>query len=250
MLSFLDSGTGVPILWIHGFPHSAALFEPQTAIARARHIRIDLPGFGATPPPVADPGMAGYSAAAIAVLDALGLPQVIVAGVSMGGYIIMQMLRDAPDRIRGLILIDTREQADSDAAREDRFKTIAEIERLGPQPVIDHMLPKMVADETRRDPFRRVMAAATAPGMIAAQRAMASRPDSTATLRGVRVPALILCGERDPITPPEDARRMASLMRSARVEILAGAAHASNFDRPEEFNRIVAEFLESLSSGA
>jgi pimeloyl-ACP methyl ester carboxylesterase len=187
--------------------------------------------------------MAGYSAASLAVLDHLGLPEAIVAGISMGGYIAMQMMRDAPHRIRGLILIDTRERADSDRSREDRYKTIAEIEKQGIRSTIDAMLPKMVITEACREPFRQLMMTASAPGMIAAQRAMASRPDSTATLRSVRVPTLVVAGDRDPITTPEDARRMASLVSGATLAIIPNAAHASNFDQPEAFNGAVTEFL-------
>jgi pimeloyl-ACP methyl ester carboxylesterase len=243
LLSFDDSGSGEPILWIHGFPHSSAIFEPQTSIPRVRHIRIDLPGFGRSAPPAGNITMADYSAAALDVLRHLGISRTIVAGISMGGYITMQILRDAPGRVSGIILIDTREKADSDQAREDRYKTIAEIDRRGPQPILDSMLPKMVINEARREPFRQVMKDATAAGMIAAQRAMALRPDSTATLRSVRIPTLVVCGDSDPITPPGDARRLASLILGAQIEIIAHAAHASNFDQPEGFNRAVTEFL-------
>lgn len=188
--------------------------------------------------------MAAYSAMALAILDSLGVRRAIIAGISMGGYIAMQLLRDSPSRVAGLILIDTRERADSDAVREDRSKAIAMIEKEGPEPVIDSMLPKMVIREERRESFRRVMIGATREGMIAAQRAMASRADSTPLLRGVRVPALVVCGDRDPITPPDDARRMASLIPGAQLAIIENAAHASNFDQPEAFNRAVTEFLE------
>lgn len=187
--------------------------------------------------------MAGYSSAILALLEHLGITQTIVAGISMGGYITMQMLRDAPDRVGGLILIDTRERADSDQAREDRLKTIARIERDGPQPILDDMLPKMVVNEERREPFRQVMASATPAGMIAAQRAMAARPDSTSTLRAVRVPTLAIGGDRDPITPPGDTRRLAGLVPGARAMVLQDAGHASNFDQPDAFNVAVTEFL-------
>jgi len=187
--------------------------------------------------------MAGYSTAILAVLEHLAIRQAIIAGISMGGYITMQMLRDAPGRFNGLILIDTRERADADQAREDRFKTVARIERDGPQPILDEMLPKMVVNDSRREALRQVMASATAAGMIAAQRAMARRPDSTATLRAVRVPALVIGGDRDPITPPGDARRLAGLIPGAQLTIIDQAAHASNFDQPEAFNRAVTEFL-------
>ena len=243
MLAFHDNGDGRPIVWIHGFPHASAIFQPQVPIAGARHIRVDLPGFGASAAPSGAVAMADYSREILAVLDRLHVEKAIAAGISMGGYIVMQMLRDAPDRIEGLILIDTREKADSDQAREDRYKTIAEIERNGIEPVVDAMLPKMILTASRRAPFREIMMTASSAGMIAAQRAMGARPDSASTLRAVKVPALVMVGDRDPITNLEDARRMAKLIQGSKCVVIDKAAHASNFDQPEAFNRAVTEFL-------
>jgi pimeloyl-ACP methyl ester carboxylesterase len=243
MLVFHDNGDGRPIVWIHGFPHASAIFQPQVAIPGVRHIRADLPGFGASAPPSAAVSMADYSREIIAVLDHLHIEKAIAAGISTGGYILMQMLRDAPQRIEGVILIDTRERADSDQAREDRFKTIAEIEKNGVAPVVDAMLPKMILNEARRKPFREIMMTATPAGMIAALRAMSSRPDSTSTLRALKAPALVIAGDHDPITSVDDARRMAALIKGSKRVVIENAAHASNFDQPDAFNRAVTEFL-------
>jgi pimeloyl-ACP methyl ester carboxylesterase len=243
MLVFHDNGDGRPIVWIHGFPHASAIFQPQVAIAGVRHIRVDLQGFGASAPPSGPVAMADYSREIIAVLDHLRIEKAILAGISMGGYILMQMLRDAPQRIEGVILIDTRERPDSDQAREDRFKTIAEIEKNGIEPVVDAMLPKMIRNGARRPPFRDIMMTSTPAGMIAAQRAMSGRPDSSSTLRALKLPALVIVGEHDPITSVDDARRMAALIKGSKRVVIENAAHASNFDQPEAFNRAVTEFL-------
>lgn len=243
MLAFRDSGHGRPIVWIHGFPHSSAIFEPQMTIGGVRHIRVDLPGFGASPPPAPGMAISGYAHEIVAVLDHLNIHRTIVAGISMGGYVLMELLRQAPQRIEGIILIDTRERADSDQAREDRYKTVAGIEKNGTQAVIDSMLPKMIFQESRREAFLNIMRTASAEGMVAAQRAMAGRLPSTATLRSVKMPALIVQGDHDPITSVEDARRMASLIPGSKLVIIQDAAHASNFDQPEIFNSAVTEFL-------
>ncbi|MDQ6802819.1 MAG: alpha/beta hydrolase [Acidobacteriota bacterium] len=243
MLAFHDNGDGHPIVWIHGFPHASAIFQPQVPIAGARHIRVDLPGFGASAAPSRPLSMADYSREIIAVLDHLHIEKAIVAGISMGGYIVMQMLRDVPQRFEGVILIDTRERPDSDQGREDRYKTIAEIEKNGTVPIVDGMLPRMILTASRRDAFREIMMTATPAGMIAAQRAMAGRPDSTATLRGLKVPALVIVGDHDPITSVDDAKRMAKLIQGSKYVVIDKAAHASNFDQPEAFNRAVTEFL-------
>jgi len=245
MLVFHDNGDGRPIVWIHGFPHASAIFQPQVPIAGVRHIRVDLPGFGASKPPSGILAIADYSREIIAVLDHLRLDKVIVAGVSMGGYIAMQMLRDAAQRIEGVILIDTRERADSDQAREDRLKTTAEIEKNGVAAIVDAMLPKMILTPSRRDAFREIMMTATPAGMIATQRAMSGRPDSSSTLRALKVPALVIVGDHDPIASVDDARRMAALIKGSKRIVIDSAAHASNFDQPEAFNRAVTEFLET-----
>src|SRR6202011_50815 len=104
MLVFHDTGDGRPIVWIHGFPHASAIFQPQVAIAGVRHIRVDLQGFGASAPPSGPVAMADYSREIVAVLDHLRIEKAILAGISMGGYILMQMLRDVPQRIEGVIL--------------------------------------------------------------------------------------------------------------------------------------------------
>ncbi|HEY8183635.1 MAG TPA: alpha/beta fold hydrolase [Thermoanaerobaculia bacterium] len=243
MLVFHDNGDGRPIVWIHGFPHASAIFQPQLSIAGVRHIRVDLPGFGASKPPSGQVGMADYSREIIAVLDHLRVDKIIAAGISMGGYILMQMLRDAPQRIEGVILIDTRERADSDRGREDRLKTIAEIEKNGIEPIVDSMLPKMILTPSRRDAFREIMMTSTPAGMIAAQRAMSARPDSSSTLRALKAPALVIVGDHDPITSVDDARRMSALINGSKHVVIDNAAHASNFDQPDAFNRAVTEFL-------
>jgi len=243
LLAFHDNGQGRALVWIHGFPHASAIFRPQLTLSGLRHIRVDLPGFGASPPSSKELSMADYSREIFSVLDHLRIDRTIVAGISMGGYILMQILRDARQRIDGVIFINTRERADSDQGREDRVKTIATIERNGTERIVDEMLPKMILNPARRGPFREIMTTATADGMIAAQRAMAGRPDSTSTLRALKVAALVIGSDHDPITSVEDARRMAALIKSSKCVVIENAAHASNFDQPEAFNRAVTEFL-------
>jgi pimeloyl-ACP methyl ester carboxylesterase len=247
MIAFYDEGSGTPILWIHGFPLSSAVFEEQTRIAGARHIRPDLRGFGRTPPkrPMS---MADYAGDLIELLDHLRIDRAVVAGLSMGGYIAMELVRRAPDRCSALILIDTRETPDNEEGRKGRSKTAADVEQKGTGVVIDAMLPKMVVADSAKPRAREVMESASKEGVIAALEAMATRPDSTATLRSLRVPALITVGERDAITPVADAQRMAALIPGARVVVIPDSAHLANLEKADEFNRAVSEFLRDLKS--
>ena len=246
MLNVTDIGEGVPVLWIHGFPLASTVFERQLAIRGVRHLMPDLPGFGLSAPPAGEPAMDDYARMVIDVLDRREVKQAVFAGLSMGGYVCFAAARLAPERLRGLLLIDTRETADDEKARNGRFETIEKVRAEGVQPVVESMLPKMLtsgAPQELRDRVREIMTSSTPEGVIAALRAMAGRPDSTDLLPRISVPALVVVGEDDAITPPADAERMARAIPNARLVRIAGAAHLSNFEQPDAFNETVQAWV-------
>jgi pimeloyl-ACP methyl ester carboxylesterase len=238
------------ILWLHGYPLSSSVFEPQRAIA-AHHLIPDLPGFGGAPPPPDHWTMDDYARFALSVLDAEGIQKAVVAGLSMGGYVGLALFRLAPERVRGLILIDTRETADSEEARKGRHEAAESVRREGTEGVIDAMLPKMLTAEApaelRRE-VRAMMGRASAEGIVIALRAMAGRPDSTPLLPEIRVPVLIAAGQDDPITPPSDAERMAAAIEASTLVIIPEAAHLSNLEQPAVFNGAVERWLSRLAT--
>jgi 3-oxoadipate enol-lactonase len=233
------------ILWVHGFPLSSAVFEPQRAIANATHVIPDLPGFGGTP---ARPGMSmdDYARFALEQLDRVTTDKITLAGISMGGYVCFAIARLAPERIARLILIDTKETADTEEGRRGRFDMIDTIRALGMEPVAKAMLPKMLtsaAPQEQKDRVRDIMLSASPEGAIAALGAMANRPDSSALLSTLDIPVLVAVGEEDPITPPADAERMAKLPPNAQLLRIANAAHLSNYEQAATFNRAVEQFI-------
>lgn len=243
-----DHGEGIPIVWIHGFPLTSEMFRSQFAIPGFRHIAPDLPGFGQTEASSAQ-SIDDYAGDIVALVDQLPADRAIFAGFSMGGYIAMGVCRVAEERVAGLILIDTKETGDTDEGRAGRAAMIESVERRGPIAAIDAMLPKMLtrgsfdaAAPVVRE-AKAIMGEASSAGVINALRAMAARPDSTEVLRALSVPALLVVGEEDSITPPADAQRMASLLRGATVARIPRAAHLANMERTVEFNRAVATFL-------
>lgn len=236
------------ILWLHGFPLSAAVFAPQRSIAAA-HVMPNLPGFGGTP---ARAGMTmdDYARYALEQLDRVTNDKVTLAGVSMGGYVAFAIARLAPERIARLLLIDTRETADDEKGRRGRFEMIDTIRAHGMQPVVDAMLPKMLtsgAAQEQKDAVRDIMLSASPEGAIAALGAMANRPDSSALLPTLHVPALVVVGEDDTITPPAEAERMSRALPNARLLRLAPAAHLSNYEQAAAFNGAVDEWLTGSS---
>jgi 3-oxoadipate enol-lactonase len=238
-----DEGSGFPIVWIHGFPLSSAIFEPQLHIAGFRHIRPDLPGFGQTPPNGTDASMDSYAREVIAMLDEKKIERAVIAGFSMGGYIAMQILRDAPERVAALLLIDTRETPDSDEGRAGRLKSAADVEANGIGSVVESMLPKMTYSESLQPQVRAIMETSSKEGVIAALKAMASRPDSSETLRKVEVATLVVVGDRDVITPPSDAERMVAMIANAEMAPIARASHMANFEGSGQVNPLITAFL-------
>jgi 3-oxoadipate enol-lactonase len=235
------------ILWIHGFPLSARIFARQRAIIAA-HVMPDLPGFGRALPPEGETSMESYARFA---LDQSPVRKVIVAGLSMGGYAAFAAARIAPERVKGLILIDTRATADTEEQRKARYESIEKVKAEGVAPVVSSMLPKMLTKNAKPelvDEVQRIMSASSPQGVIAALDAMAKRPDSTDLLPTLNIPALVIVGEEDTITPPSDAEKMAAALPNAKLVKIANAAHLSNVEQSHEFNAVVDAWLSAIGS--
>lgn len=246
---YREVGSGIPVLWIHGYPLSSAIWDPQIPIPGVRHLLPDLPGFGDSPPPPGDLSMDQYAEAMIAVLDSAGVRTAVVAGLSMGGYIAFEMARRAMERLCGLVLVDTRETADTEEGARGRFKAIETVRSEGLGPIVEGMLPKMLTEKSLSEDAlmgeraRRIMESATPAGAMAALAAMAARQDSSELLARIEVPTLIVVGREDAITPLADAERMRAAIPGAEIAIIDDAAHLSNFEKADVFNDAVSEFL-------
>lgn len=243
-------GEGPAVLWIHAFPLSGEIFRNQISLAGYRHVVPDLPGFGHSRD-TEDFGTIDDTADALfELMTQLGILKFTVAGVSMGGYIALAMLRSSSaDRLRGLILMDTRETADSDQARENRFRQIAAVESSGTGSLVDDMAAKLLghtASRSIRDEVRNLMELASPSGVTAALRMMAERPDSTEALSTAEIPALLVFGEEDAITPLSEGERMAGLNTRFRLASIPEAGHLSCLESPELVNQQITRFLGAV----
>lgn len=245
---------GAPLLWIHGFPFHRGMWAPQLE-AFAKDYRVlapDLRGFGDSELPSNSYTIEDLADDVAALLDAVGVDTAVVAGLSMGGYVAFALLRRHPGRVRGLILADTRAEADTKDARERRHATAERVRAEGTQMLVHELLPRLVSDETRRArpdvvaTLEQMISAAHPAGVIAALEAMAARPDSRDLLGKITIPTCVIAGEEDAIAPPDVARRLASSIPGARLVLVPGAGHMSNLERPDLFNAAVREFLSGL----
>jgi pimeloyl-ACP methyl ester carboxylesterase len=173
---------------------------------------------------------------------------VVLGGLSMGGYIALVFARKYPDKLRGLILADTKAEADDAAGKISRDQMIAFAESHTAREVIDSIMPKMVATAAAVEQVRALASAQSPAGIASAVRAMRDRPDSSDVLPTIRVPTMVIVGGEDQLTPPAVAQRLAGRIAGARLEIIPGAGHISNLDQPASFNRAVLQFLAGLKT--
>jgi 3-oxoadipate enol-lactonase len=244
-------GEGPAILFVHGYPFDRTIWREQIdALEGYRRIAPDLRGMGESDAPDLGYGMAMYADDLAALLDTLGVDDVVLCGLSMGGYVIFEFLRRWRSRVRGLILIDTRAEADGAEARRARDTMAAAARESGAEAVAEAMLPKVLSaaslehDAATAERIRGIMAATPVAGLVGALAAMRDRHDSTGllpTLGGL--PTLIIVGEEDTITPPDTARRMATAIPGARLVVIPGAAHVPPVEQPAETTSVIREFL-------
>ena len=253
-LAYDVRGQGPPLLFLHAFPLGLVMWDPQAQAFAASHqvVRFDARGFGGSPPGDGLLTMERIADDAVALLDHLGLSRAVVCGLSMGGYAAFALVRRHADRLRGLVLADTRAGADSDAARAARAAQADTARKEGSAAVADAVLPKLVGETThKRRPeivarLRETIAATPPRGIADALAGLAARADSTSTLREIRVPTLVLCGAEDVITPVAEAEALVRGIAGSRLEIVPEAGHLSSVENPEAFNNALGRFLEGL----
>lgn len=244
-------GAGRPLLFVHGFPLSGRMWMPAVERLKASHRCIvpDLRGLGRSPA-VESAGMREYADDLAALLDEMGeVRPVVLVGLSMGGYVAFEFFRRHRDRLRALVLADTRandDPPDAKAKREELARAVAE---KGSKVAADAMIDKLFApgvNPALRQEWYDIMKSIPPAGVIAATRAMANRPDSRPTLAAIDLPTLLVVGEHDGITPPDVHREMQAAIVGSRLEVVAGAGHMAPLEKPAEFCRLLTDFIATL----
>lgn len=253
----VDQGQASPLLFVHGFPLNHMMWNAQLPVFAERHrvIAPDLRGFGSSVDTEGTVSMEDFADDLAAILDDLQVREpVVYCGLSMGGYIGWQFVRKYRQRLRGLVLCDTRAAADTPEAAAGRRKMAEQVIAEGTQPVADGMVSKALSPRTMTErpevvaAVKGMILSSDPTGVAAAQRGMAARPDVTDQLGQIDLPTLLIVGADDALTPVDEMRRMSQAIPHARFAVIPDSGHLSPLENPRAFNAALAEFLDGLNT--
>lgn len=257
-IAYEEAGSGIPLLFIHGFPFTRKMWTPQiNGLAdTARVIAVDLRGHGESGADIENLSMELFADDCMEFIDAASITgKVILCGLSMGGYISLAFCRKYAHRLAGLILTATRAEADSVEARANREKSISQVTEQGSAPLISGMLNRLFSPYslTHRQPIvqqvEHMMGSVSNQTIIQDLRSLKDRPDSTPVIPSLKLPICIIHGEDDQIIPVSAAQNMVQAASDARLHILPQAGHMLNLEQPDLFNATIQQFLAEFSKG-
>ncbi len=245
---------GVPVVFIHGFPFSRQMWRYQVdALKQDYHvITYDVRGHGGS-----DTGDGQYSVELfvddfIALLDHLKLRSVVAVGLSMGGYIVLRAVERHPERFRGIVLCDTRSEADGNDGKVKRARQVIELGENGLAGFTESFLGAVFHGKTLSEKpavvgaIRETIANTPLPAVRGTLLALAGRTDTTPSLYRIAVPTLILVGRHDAVTPPSASHAMKDKIPGAELHVIPDAGHLSNLENPEEFTTHLFNFLHRI----
>jgi pimeloyl-ACP methyl ester carboxylesterase len=257
-IGYDDRGSGPAICLIHGFPLDRRMWGPQViALASAgyRVITPDLRGFGESDVPHGPFSMDIFADDMVALIDHLDIGRAIVGGMSMGGYVLLNLLERYPARVAAACFIVSRSGVDDEAGKERRLSMAREVMKSGPRMVADQFEKILFVTKTAKARPELVaevygwMMEKDAAGVAGGLLAMRGRKDYTGLLNSFHLPTLVIGAEEDQAVPAENARTLAQGLPQSRLCIIPGAGHLANLEQPNAFNNCLIEFLRGLSPG-
>ncbi len=251
-----ERGAGAPVVFIHGFPLNHSMWARQVdELATGNHVIVpDLRGFGRSTVTDGTVTMAQQADDVAAILNELGIQQpVSLCGLSMGGYVAFEFLRKYRERVRSLILCDTKSAADTGEAAAGRRQMADRVLVDGAGFVAEAMLPKLLHPRTATaqpllaESVREMILSTDPRGIAAAQRGMAERADATSLLSTINVPTLVLVGQEDAISPAAEMKKLADSIPQAEFHIVPDAGHMAPLENPAFVNAALRTFLADKS---
>jgi 3-oxoadipate enol-lactonase len=251
-LGYEEAGTSerTPLVFLHGVGSDKSVWRPQLQhfAAERRTLAFDYPGYGDSDPAHEGTSRDDYAAAILAALDSLGVQRAHVCGLSLGGVVAIAVHAAAPDRIVSLILADTfAAHPDGQAIYERSIAASSDLRVLA-EARVDVLLGQPADPEIRREVIETRSAISPAAYCIGAEAVWLA--DQRTRVHDIRVPTLVLCGTEDKVTPPALSRELVQLIPGARLEMIDGAGHLGNLEKPDAFNTVVGAFVRAVDSHA
>lgn len=247
-------GDGPAVLFIHGFPLDRTMWRHLMATLTGwRRIAPDLRGCGLTDVPADGYAMDEYAEDLVALMEVLEVETAVLCALSMGGYIAFELLRRHPEKVNGLVLANTRAEADTPEGKRSRDEMITLVEQGGSEAVADRLIPKLFAPSSLTampqvvEHVRTMIANSPPAGLIGALRAMKQRADHTAFLKEINVPTLVVAGREDQLISNARSRALADAIAGAQFTLIPEAGHLTPMEQPIATSRVIAEFLEAIS---
>ncbi len=250
-ISVQEYGSGKPVIVLHGFPFTKEIWKEFAAMFgnEFRFYALDLPGFGASDPP------SDYSLPSIAReinlwIKQQAIPECVVIGHSLGGYLALSMVDQTPELFAGLVLFHSTAKADSEEKKQSRDKVIEFIDRNGVEAFTSNSVLPLFADKTHSaiELIKGISAKSDANALKGYTRAMRDRKESLDVLKRFTKPMLFIVGKEDPGIPVESVESQAKLSSMIEVEILVGVAHMGMFEAKKETAGAVRGFLKRAFS--
>ncbi|MCB0309202.1 MAG: alpha/beta fold hydrolase [Bdellovibrionales bacterium] len=255
-IHYIDQGRkdALPVIFLHGFPLNLEMWNEQMKVVseQYRAIAYDIRGHGQSDVEDGQYTIESHVDDLIALLDQLNIKKVVIVGFSMGGYIALRALERNPERFRGAVLSNTKSEADTDMNKLNRFKAMKSVKENGIEAFADGFLKMAFAPETFKtnpeivENIRKVIKMTPSRSIMGTLLALAARTDTTSVLIKIKVPTLILVGEKDEITSPKDAKSMHEKIERSELHIIPNAAHMSNLENPFVYNEKLLNFLRRL----
>jgi pimeloyl-ACP methyl ester carboxylesterase len=246
------SGSGPPVVMLHPFPGNREFWKPVAPALESCYQLIipDLRGHRDSDAGEGPATMEKHARDLERLLDTTDVGKASFVGVSIGGYILFEFWRRFRNRVRALVLCDTKPQADSVDARANRLKVASDVLDKGTGEFIEGMIPKLLGRTTVDsrpdlvDGARRMMQKMSPKGISAIQRGMAERPDSVGDLKSINVPTLIVIGEEDILSTPADGELMRQHIAGSQLKLIPKAGHWSVWEQPVAVGALLREFLD------
>jgi len=243
------------VVFLHAFPLQAEMWESNLGAVPDgwRAVAPDFRGFGETPLLDGEAQrMNDLAGDVVDLLDRLEVTDAAVVGCSMGGYVLFELLKSAPNYVSAAALVSTRAGADSEAGRKNRQEMIDQVDGEGVDAIAGQMVPKLLgATSQKQRPdlvkhVRNLIVPNRPQGIKAAVRAMMERSDSTPLLSRIKVPTLILAGAEDALIPPTEAEAMDRAIPASKYELMPFAGHLPNLEQSAAFDGLLSQFLQKL----